>query len=61
MKSQLTGKIRIDGHVIIFTSDEFSFTFVRVDDYKDADGRYSKFFCVLIERDMYGALLRIRR
>ena len=43
MKSQLTGKIRIDGHVVIFTSDGFRFTFVRVDDYRDADGRYSKF------------------
>ena len=43
MNKQLTGKIRQNKHVIIFTSDGFTFTFVRVDDYKDTDGNYLHF------------------
>lgn len=43
MSKQLTGKIRQDGHIIIFTSDEYRFTFVRVDDYKDPNGHYLQF------------------
>ena len=43
MSKQLTGKIRQDGHVIIFTSDEYRFTFVRVDDYRDTNGNYTRF------------------